>query len=128
MSFETAMVTELNSIPELHSKVFPLKAPDSAKVPYAVYESSEGIPTKTMGGYQSGKPVEMELNVVAGTYSSLKQVTAAVVAKLISFEGRSIGTDGPFIQEFTLRDSDEFYNRETKLQYATLSFEVYFNQ
>ncbi|WP_135553220.1 tail completion protein gp17 [Paenibacillus cymbidii] len=126
MLFETAMTAELTAITGLTDKVHHLKAPESARVPYVEYESSEGLATKTMGGYQAGKSVEVELNVVAGTYGSLKQVTAAVVAKLASFEGRLIGTSGPFIQEITLRASREFYDKETKLMKSALSFEVYF--
>ncbi len=126
MLFEPAMVAELESISGLSKKVYPLKADDGAKVPYVTYESSEGLPTKTTDGYQSGKSVEVELNVVAGSYSSLKSVTAAVIAKLISFEGRVIGNGGPFIQEITIRASHEFYDEKTKLRKSALSLEVYY--
>jgi hypothetical protein len=46
MNFEEALRNELNSIPQIANKIFPLAATEGVKTPYLVYISSEGVQEK----------------------------------------------------------------------------------
>lgn len=129
MSFEGALVVELKTIAALNNRIYPLTAPETSfdlTQPYLIYGSSEGLRTKEMGGYQTGKTVRGELNVIAPKYADIKSITASVVDKLVSFEGRTIGTGGPFIQEIIYGEPVELYEEAPKLYRCVIDFEVYF--
>ncbi|WP_336774203.1 tail completion protein gp17 [Paenibacillus sp. MMO-58] len=126
MTFEEALTAELSAVPELADKIYPLDATNAPKAPYVVYESSYGVPTKSMNGYIGGKNVPVELNIICPTYGSMKQVTAAVIAVLESFEQRQIGSDGPYIQELTYETPVELYESAPKLHRCVIEFQVYY--
>lgn len=129
MNFEAALTMELKSIPALNNRVYPLTAPETSfdlTKPYLIYGSSEGLRTKEMGGYQPGKTVRGELNVIAPKYSDIKSITSSAIDKLVSFEGRTIGTGGPFIQELIYGEPVELYEEAPKLYRCVIDFEVYF--
>jgi len=132
MDFEAALTAELMTIPQLINKVFPLVAPEKdvnkepLKAPYVVYSSSDGSRVKSLDGYQGLKKVDVELFVIASTYTNLKPLESAVIDKLISFELRSIGEDGPFIQEVTYEEPIEKYEPLPKLWRKIINFSVYF--
>src|SRR5690606_3217360 len=112
MSFEPALVQELRSITALGGRVYPLFAPEAVKkngVPYLIYASSEGLRDKSLGGYLDSKEVRGELNIIAERYADMKAITKQVVALLMGFEGRRIGTDGPYIEEVTYQMPVELY-------------------
>jgi len=122
-------VQELNTITALGGRIYPLFAPEATKhngVPYLVYASSEGVRDKTLGGYLKSKEVRGELNIITERYSDLKAITKQVVALLISFEGRRIGTNGPFIEEVAYQMPMEFYESQPDLRRCLVEFSVYF--
>jgi len=128
MSFEPALVQELKTIPELQNRVYPLFAPEataSSGVPYLIYASSEGLKDKTLGGYLDSKEVRAELNIIAERYADMKVITKQVVALLIGFEGRQIGTGGPFIEELTYQMPVEMYESEPALYRCVVEFSAY---
>ena len=43
-----------------------------------------------------------EIHLVTEDYAELKSFETAVIDKLVTFQGRSIGIDGPFIKSFSL--------------------------
>lgn len=128
--FEQALAQELETIPTLGGKVYPLNAPEKAydkTKPYAIYVSSEGLRTKEIGaGYVAGKSVRAEVNVIAKRYEEVKPIAATVVDLLVSMERRQIGTDGPFIQEMTYRAPVEIYEPAPALYRSVIEFNVYF--
>ena len=131
MSFEPALVQELKTIPELQNRVYPLFAPEANAeqgVPYLIYASSEGLRDKTLSGYLESKEVRGELNIIAKRYGDMKAITKKVVALLISFEGRQIGANGPFIEELTYQMPVELYEAQPDLHRCVIEFEVYFEE
>jgi len=130
MNFEPALAQELKSIMALDGRVYPLTAPETAfdlNKPYLIYGSSEGLRTKEISsGYQSGKMVSGELNVIAPRYADMKSITAEVIDLLVGMERRTIGSSGPFIQELTYEEPVELYEDQPKLYRCVIDFEVYF--
>ena len=129
MDFEPALVQELKTISALQNRIYPLEAPEATAgngVPYLIYGSSEGLRDKTLGGYLDSKEVRAELNIIAARYSDMKAITKQVVALLISFEGRQIGTNGPFIGELTYQAPVEIYESQPDLYRCVVEFSAYF--
>jgi len=130
--FEQALRAEIvAAIPALGGRVYPLFAPEATKhngVPYLIYASSEGLRDKSLGGYLKSKEVRAELNIIAKSYSDMKAITKQVIALLIGFEGRQIGTDGPFIEEVTYQMPMEFYESQPDLRRCLVEFSVYFTE
>jgi hypothetical protein len=124
--FEQALEQELKTIAALNNRVYPLYSSEDIKSPYLIYASSEGLRTKTMDGYQPGKKVSGELNVIAPRYEQMKMITAQVIELIIGMTGRSIGTSGPFIQELIYDTPVELYEPQPKLYRCVIDFEVYF--
>jgi hypothetical protein len=109
MNFEEALRAELSTITELTNKVFPLNATEGIKAPYIIYVSTEGIQDKTLQGYLASKEIECEINILHDSYVNLKSLTKQVLAKIIAFQGRIIGDNGPFIQNVTYEKPVELY-------------------
>jgi len=133
MTFEEALVLELEAITELNGKVFPLNAQDAegnpVEAPYLIYVSSEGQYDKCLNGFLDMKEVSCELNVLHKTYRNMKLLSRQVVAKLKSFEGRIIGVDGPMIQELVFEnDSPELYEEQPELYRKIINFRIYFKE
>ncbi|GJM84317.1 hypothetical protein HMSSN139_68130 [Paenibacillus sp. HMSSN-139] len=128
MDFEEALSAEIESISGLRGKVFPVFIPGKP-APYAVYLSSPGLRDKTLNnGYLHSKKVGVSLNIVASKYEQLKPLLNAALNKLISFEGRVIGTDGPYIDELTYEQPVELWEDEPKLYRGLIEFEVYYRE
>lgn len=131
VDFEPALVQELKTITALENRIYPLTAPEataSGGVPYLIYASSEGLRDKTLGGHLNSKEVRAELNIIAKKYSDMKAITKQVIALLITFEGRQIGTDGPFIEELTYQMPVEMYESEPGLYRCIIELSVFFGE
>lgn len=129
--FEVALTEELKTIPELQSRVYPLRAPEATKhngVPYLIYGSSDGVRDKSLNGFMKSKEVRAELNILAARYADMKAITKKVVALLISFEKRQIGTDGPLIDELIYMQPIETYENQPELHRCMIEFTVYFDE
>lgn len=126
MNFEEALTFELEAIPKLSGKVYPGFQPGKT-APYLVYLSSPGIRSKELSsGYMDSKQVNATLNVVTAKYIDLVPLSDSVVEKIISFQGRVIGDNGPFIQEITYEEPVELYEDGPKLYRCIIEFKVYF--
>ncbi|MBO9598633.1 MAG: DUF3168 domain-containing protein [Cohnella sp.] len=131
MIFEEALVMELKSITALNDHVYPLNAPEKVRktgAPYLIYISSQGVRTKTLGGYRGGKRVSVELNVVASTYESMKEITASVIKLIEGMEQRTIGEDGPYLQEVTYEEPVELYESAPALFRCLIDFTTFFEE
>jgi len=129
MSFEPALAQELKTIPELQNRVYPLDAPEANAeqgVPYLIYASSEGLRDKTLSGYLESKEVRGELNIIAKRYGDMKAITKKVVALLVGFEGRRIGSGGPYIEAVEYQMPVELYEELPKLYRCVVEFSAYF--
>ncbi|AIQ54568.1 hypothetical protein [Paenibacillus sp. FSL R7-0331] len=125
MNFEQALVHELSSISGLSGKVYPGEAPEKV-IPYIVYLSSAGLKDKDLDGYKDSRRVPLELNIVATRYSDMKQFTESTIEKLISFERRVIGVDGPFISELTYEPPAELFEDAIKAFRSVIDVVVYY--
>ncbi len=134
MDFEDALTAELVQISGLSDKVFPLVAkakkrtpnPNPINIPYVAYKSSEGLREKTFDGYQPFKRVECELNIIHKSYSEMKNITRLVLAKVLNFQSRVIGTGGPYIQNVVYQSSIELYEEKPDLYRCVIDFEFHF--
>jgi hypothetical protein len=110
MYFEEALKTELESIPGLSNKVYPLNAIEGVTAPYVVYIASEGVFDEVLDGYLETKEIACELHILSGTYAGMKDLTKQVLAMVKSFQRRVIGgTDGLFVWDVTYEQSHEEY-------------------
>lgn len=119
MSIESAVKEELQTIT---ASVFPLNAPEGQAYPYLVYASSGPINTQTLSGVLSSKEIEFELYVVSSTYSNLKTLASGVIQRLLSFQGRAIGTTDVSnkVQEVVIADNPEETYDKTIGEYRML--------
>jgi hypothetical protein len=110
MNFEEALQNELNSIPQITNKIFPLAATEGVKTPYLVYISSEGIQEKYLDGYEGSKEVDCELHILNDSYAGLKDITKQVISKVVKFQQSIIGGDGGvWVQDVTYERTSEQY-------------------
>lgn len=132
LDFYLALKQELETIAALVGRVYPLTAPEARAgngVPYLIYVTSDGLRTKTLGdGYQTGRHVAGELNVIDRDYDNMKAVTGEVMDLLVGMERRVIGNGGPFIQELTYSQPVELYENLPKLYRCVIDFDVYFDR
>jgi len=131
MDFDEALIAELDSITALGGRIYPLFAPEATKhngVPYLIYASSEGLRDKSLDGYMLSKALQGELNIIARRYGDMKAITKQVVAILMSFEGRQIGTNGPYISEITYQAPVELYEPQPDLYRCLVEFTAYFDE
>ncbi|MFJ5713117.1 DUF3168 domain-containing protein [Neobacillus sp. NPDC093127] len=113
--FEQALESELGQIDDIEDKIYALNAEEGVKAPYIIYVSSDGLQDKSLLGYLSSREVDCEINVIHTTYAEMKAITKEVLAKILSFQGRIIGENGPFIQNVTYHKPVELYEQEVNL-------------
>lgn len=132
MTFEAALISELAAaIPALGGRIYPVSAPEANRnggTPYAIVVSSEGLRDKTLDGYMDSKSVPGEINIIAPSYSTVRAITKQVVALLIGMEQRTIGSDGPFIEELTYEQPVELYEEKPDMYRCLVEFTAYFDE
>lgn len=126
MNFEEALRDELSSINSLSEKVFPLNADEGTQAPYIIYVSSEGIQQKTFEGFLNTKEISCEINILHNSYPEMKELTKVVLLKVISFQGRTIGNEGPYVQNLNYQSPVEIYEKEVKLYRSVIDIKVRF--
>jgi hypothetical protein len=122
MHFEEGLVYELESIEGLNDKVFPLYAEEGEQPPFLVYASSEGETTQTLDGWTMEKRIICEIHVIAKSYGKMKILAKAVIDKLMTFQGRAIGIDGPVVKSLSFEQPVEVHDKD--YQYYRTSFEL----
>lgn len=122
LNFEEALVMELASIPSFANKVFPLFAVEGTEPPFIVYISSEGEQTQDLNGFAQTKELRCEINVIAESYTGMKENAKLVIDKITSFFGRSIGMAGPFIKSISYEQPNELHDKE--YGYYQCSFDI----
>lgn len=124
MNFEEALVYELETIPGLNDKVFPLYASEGEEPPFVIYISSEGEPAQTLEGFSKSILIQCEIHIVGNSYSEMKSITRQIVAILQSFFGRTIGIDGAFIKSISYEQPEEVIEREVNLYRSSFDIKV----
>lgn len=122
MNFEEALRYELMTIGGLEDKVFPLTATEGTQPPFVVFGSSNGKKIQTLTGFSAVGEVTAEIHLVVDAYAGLKAFQTEVISKLMTFQGRSIGIDGPFIKSFTYDEPEEAH--DTELNFDRCSFDI----
>ncbi|MDD9266053.1 DUF3168 domain-containing protein [Paenibacillus sp. GCM10023248] len=125
MRFEEALAFEIELIPALANKVFPLVVSADKTAPYVAYVSNEGVKLKTLTGYINSKSISAEVSIVAKTYPEMKQLTSLVTESIISFQTRAIGDGTLYVQDVILSEPQEGYDVEPDLYRSTIPFQVY---
>ena len=124
MTFEEALREELSSISGITNKIYPLTAKKGTKAPYLIYVSSEGIQDKVFQGYLDSKEIACEVNIVHSTYENMKSLSKLVIEKIVSFQGRTIGTNGPTIKNVTYQKPVELFEREIQCYRCVIEIKV----
>lgn len=129
--FESALTEELKGISAFGSRVYPVYAQDADAgqgVPYLIYVPDFGVPTKSLDGYLASRETQVEINIVASGFSSLKSLTDETIKKLTSFSRRKIGTDGPFVRDLSYQRPAVMYEQEPRLHRCLIDFTFYYRE
>jgi hypothetical protein len=124
MNFEEALRHELSTITGVQDKVYPVFAEEGIKPPFVIYVSSEGVPDMTFDGYLTSMELECEIHVVHTGYSEMKVLVKEVLSKLLTFYGRSIGIDGPFIRSLSFDRPTEVHEKEVGFYRSSFDINV----
>lgn len=124
---EQALRYELNKIPEINNKIFPTNAPEGETAPYLVYIVSKR-PLKTLEGTTKDRETNIMLNVFCNSYSEMKSLNKKVEDLIITFPLRSIGDNGPYIEDLTMDESSEAYESELQLQRGIIPFTICYKE
>jgi len=112
MNFEQALRAELETVAD---EVYPIVAPEKVVAPFIVFnKESEGY-EKTLEGTCEDTEAVYSIYILADDYDVFLSLPEAVKNKLLSFFQRSIGTDGPFIQDVTVNFQPDSYVSEFNL-------------
>ncbi|MGL5150313.1 MAG: hypothetical protein ACRC7N_07065 [Clostridium sp.] len=128
MTIEEALVNELNSITELKDKIYPLVADEGTSYPYVVFVS-EGIKRyKTLSGFLPNGDINIEIHIVADSYFKIKELSKKVDDKVITFLGRVVGGNGPFIQNLDYEETQpETYAKEVQGYIRIMNLKLFFS-
>ena len=79
---ESVVVKAIESVPELNARVYPLVAPEKARLPLVVYVSSGTTEDDSLGGWIGSYETRMEINVLHQSYKAMKELSDKVVGAL----------------------------------------------
>lgn len=128
MDFEQALKSELCSIASISNKIFPMYAPESTPTPFVIYHKSRVDLIKTLDGTSKTRDGNYSIDIIANNYADLQNAFLSVKNKLVSFELRNIGTNGPFIQMITIDTITELFEDVPKLYRANIEFRAFYTE
>lgn len=124
---EKALRYELSKIPELKNKIFPTNAPKDMKSPYLVYVIRKSL-GKDLNGITKDRKSYVLLNILCDSYSQMKDLTKKVESLIITFPLRSIGENSLYIEDLTLDEIGEVYEKELDLERGIIPFTIYYKE
>ncbi len=128
MLLEKALRHELNAIAEINGKIYPTNAPEGKnKAPYLVYVS-ESTPLKDLNGTKNSVDSYVLLNILSGSYGEMKDITQKVKKLVNTFPFRSIGVNGPYIEDITIETTAETYENELELYRGIIPFKISYKE
>ncbi|HHY28453.1 MAG TPA: DUF3168 domain-containing protein [Desulfitobacterium dehalogenans] len=117
----------VSAIPELRGQIYPTNAPEIATKPYLVYARINTDRTKTLDGYTDKQALTYMFSVMATKYADMKALSDQVEKLLLSFPGKSIGTEGGFfIEDLKINNISETYEFELRVNRGIIDFTIYF--
>ena len=125
---EKALRYELSKIAEINKKIYPTNAPENGDPPYLVYFQGNYEQIKTLNGITDDAETSYLLNILAASYSEMKELTNKVKKAVESFLQREIGTDGIYISDLTIRKAPEKYENELKLHRGIIDVTFYYKE
>lgn len=125
---EQALRYELNKINEIKNKIYPTNAPENGKPPYLVYFQGDYAQLKTLNGITDNTETSYLLNILAGSYSEMKDITKKVKKTVESFLLKEIGQDGIYVADLTIRKAPEIYEKELKLYRGIIDVTFYYEE
>lgn len=125
---EKALRYELNKITEIKNKIYPTNAPENGKPPYLVYFQGNYEQIKTLKGITNNTETSFLLNILAGSYSEMKDLTKNVKEIVESFLQREIGVEGIYISDLTIRKAPEIFEKELKLYRGIIDVTFYYRE
>lgn len=128
MDFEAALTYELNTIPLITDKIFPLQATEGTKAPYVTYLKGSIKPLRTLTKMLPTQSGSYEINVLSGTYGGLQKIYKAIISKFKDMQGRIIGQEGPYMQEIAILDVVEMYEKEIGLYRMYIEFKITYKE
>jgi hypothetical protein len=124
MTFGEALRHELIQIVKLNQKVFPIVAPEATGKPFLIYQREDIEFKKTLSGTMNKANAVYILTLITDSYSEKEAIEVEVKDKLLSFLQRTIGDEGPYIQNITVRLGQEGYVLEADSLTSKIRLEV----
>ena len=124
---EIALRYELNKIVEISNKIFPTNAPEGKKAPYLVYIVRKR-PLKDLDGITKDRECNLMLNILCNSYEQMRDITKKVEDLVITFPLRTIGANGPYIEDLTMGETSETYENELKLYRGIITFKICYKE
>lgn len=124
MLIDAHLKDELMTVPGLSNNVFPLFAPKDHRAPYLVFQKENLSFKKTLGGTSSKAEATFNMAVLHKGYPELLELSEAVVNKLLSFQSRTIGTNGPFIENITVSLIGDNYDPDVDMVRSNIHIKV----
>ncbi len=90
---ETAVVQALETIGEIAGKIYPLGAPEKAKLPYVVYVAEGTTEDDSLSGWIGSYDTEMEINILHKSYKGMKNLSFSVVEALKGIREAAVHID-----------------------------------
>jgi hypothetical protein len=99
MNFEKDMLNELSQVSGLTDKVKMLTAPEGTAQPFVVCAKENVTFKRVLDGRSIATVGIYQITVVAQTYAETQDLQDAIKDKLLSFQGRYIGTNGTGVKD-----------------------------
>lgn len=125
---DKALRFELNKIPELSNKIYPTHVPEGKTGPMLAYIKSSYNQRKTLEGITNNTSASYLLNVLCSSYDQLQDLTDKVKALLMTFPLKSIGPDSIYIQDMTIHNIAETYERELNLYRSIIDIQFFYRE
>lgn len=126
MNFEQALRSELILVTNLSNKVFPLNVPEGVSAPFLIYSKANTDYVKSMDGTSTTRVGRYDLDIVTPTYTGLQDLIIAIKNKILTFEGRVIGTLGPFVQSVIIDNIVELFEEKVMFYRANMEIRFYY--
>lgn len=114
MNIEQALTAEFQSISGLSKKVFPSIVPEGVEVPYLVYELNDVVRFMTQTQFDGLIEASFTIAVYNFTASLARDLIDAVLVKVKSFLFKTIGTNGPFVQNVQIDNEITTFDYESR--------------
>lgn len=124
MTFEKAMIEELETIAKLEGECWPCVAPKDSSGPFLVYRKKNIEYIFTHDGFNGKCIGEYEFAIVSKNYPELQELSEAVTAKIKSFLWRYLGTAGLLIEGVEIENKGDVYLSDSDFYRANLFMRI----